>query len=90
MAGNDSYCRGIVNINVHHGVTQSMCTFIYVKEVTMGNKTRGFASMSPEKRREVSSKGGKAAHAKGTSHKWTPEEAKEAGKVGGKISRRSK
>lgn len=51
-------------------------------------KGRGFASMSPEKKREVASKGGKAAHAMGTAHKWTSTEAQEAGRRGGSISRR--
>jgi general stress protein YciG len=49
---------------------------------------RGFASMSPEKKREIASKGGKAAHQLGTAHKWTSEEARIAGQKGGKISRR--
>jgi general stress protein YciG len=49
---------------------------------------RGFASMSPEKKREIASKGGKAAHAQGTAHKWTSEEAQAAGRKGGSISRR--
>ena len=49
---------------------------------------RGFASMSPEKKREIASKGGKAAHALGTAHKWTTEEAQAAGRKGGSISRR--
>lgn len=53
----------------------------------MGTSSRGFASMSIEKRREIASKGGKAAHAKGTAHQWTPEEAVVAGKKGGTISR---
>lgn len=44
---------------------------------------RGFASMSPEKRREIAAKGGKAAHAMGRAHKWTFEEASAAGKKGG-------
>ena len=41
---------------------------------------RGFASMTPEKQREIASKGGKAAHQKGTAHEWTSEEAREAGR----------
>jgi general stress protein YciG len=49
---------------------------------------RGFASMSTEKKREIASKGGKAAHALGTAHKWTSEEAQAAGRKGGSISRR--
>lgn len=44
---------------------------------------RGFAGMTPEKQREISSKGSKAAHAKGTAHQFTPEEAAEAGRIGG-------
>jgi general stress protein YciG len=47
---------------------------------------RGLASMSIEKRREIASKGGRAAHAKGTAHQWTSEEAREAGRKGGEIS----
>jgi uncharacterized protein len=43
--------------------------------------------MSPEKQREIASKGGRAAHAKGTAHEWTSEEARSAGRKGGQISR---
>ena len=48
---------------------------------------RGFASMSPEKQREIASKGGRAAHEKGTAHEWTADEARAAGRKGGQISR---
>ena len=48
---------------------------------------RGFASMSPEKQREIASKGGRAAHEKGTAHEWSAEEARAAGRKGGQISR---
>ena len=48
---------------------------------------RGFASMSPEKQREIASKGGRAAREKGTAHEWTPDEARNAGRKGGQISR---
>ena len=41
---------------------------------------RGFAAMSPEKRREICSKGGKAAHAAGRAHEFTSEEAGAAGR----------
>lgn len=44
---------------------------------------RGFASMDAEKQREIASKGGQAAHRKGTAHEFTPEEAREAGRKGG-------
>lgn len=46
-------------------------------------KNTGFAKLTPEQRKEMSSIGGKAAHAKGTGHQWTPEQAKEAGRKGG-------
>ncbi len=48
---------------------------------------RGFASMSPEKQREIASKGGRAAHEKGTAHEWNTEEARSAGRKGGQVSR---
>jgi general stress protein YciG len=48
---------------------------------------RGFASMSPEKQREIASKGGRAAHAKGTAHEWSADEARRAGRKGGQASR---
>jgi general stress protein YciG len=47
---------------------------------------RGFASMDQEKQREIASKGGKAAHAKGTAHEFSSEEAREAGRKGGEAS----
>jgi len=42
------------------------------------------------KQREIASKGGKAAHQKGTAHEWTSEEAREAGRKGGMASHRRK
>ena len=47
---------------------------------------RGFASMDPEQKREISKEGGKASHEKGTGHEWNSQEAREAGKKGGKAS----
>lgn len=44
---------------------------------------RGFASMEGEKQRLIASKGGKAAHAKGTAHEWSSDEARAAGRKGG-------
>ena len=44
---------------------------------------RGFASMDEDKQREIASKGGQAAHEKGTAHEFTSEEAREAGQKGG-------
>jgi general stress protein YciG len=44
---------------------------------------RGFASMDRDKQREIASKGGRAAHAKGTAHEFDSGEAREAGRKGG-------
>jgi uncharacterized protein len=54
---------------------------------TERKERRGFASMSPEKQREIASKGGRAAHEKGTAHEWTTDEARSAGRRGGQVSR---
>ena len=54
----------------------------------MAKEDRGFASMDRAKQREIASKGGKAAHQKGTAHEWTSEEAREAGRKGGMASHR--
>jgi general stress protein YciG len=54
----------------------------------VAKEDRGFASMDRAKQREIASKGGKAAHAKGTAHEWTSEEAREAGRKGGMASHR--
>jgi general stress protein YciG len=47
---------------------------------------RGFGALTPERRREISSKGGKAAHVKGTAHEFDAEEARAAGRKGGAAS----
>jgi uncharacterized protein len=49
-------------------------------------KLRGFAAMSPERAREIRSMGGKKAHAIGTAHQYTKEEAAAAGRKGGAIA----
>lgn len=46
-----------------------------------GTSSRGFASMDPERQREIASEGGKAAHEKGTAHEFTSEEARRAGSM---------
>jgi general stress protein YciG len=53
-----------------------------------GNRRRGFASMDPALQRRLAVEGGKASHVSGRGHKWTAEEAREAGRKGGLISRR--
>ena len=67
------------------------------KQGNQGNKqgstNRGFASMHPQRQREIASEGGRAAHEKGTAHEFTSEEAREAGRKGGQArseSNRSK
>lgn len=47
------------------------------------NSGRGFAGMDPDKQRDIASKGGRAAHEKGTAHEFDSEEAREAGRKGG-------
>ncbi|WP_377701465.1 KGG domain-containing protein [Pseudoduganella sp. UC29_71] len=42
---------------------------------------RGFASMDPERQREIAAEGGRAAHEKGTAHEFTSEEARRAGSM---------
>ena len=44
--------------------------------------------MDRSKQKEIASKGGKAAHQKGTAHEWTSEEARDAGRKGGLASHR--
>jgi general stress protein YciG len=42
--------------------------------------------MDPERQRQISSQGGKAAHQKGTAHEFDSNEAREAGRKGGMVS----
>jgi len=51
---------------------------------------RGFASMDPSKQREIASKGGRAAHSKGTAHEFTSDEARLAGRKGGEAVSRDR
>src|SRR3954469_16258520 len=70
------------------------CSHRVPNPLTWGRRThvakedRGFASMDRAKQREIASKGGKAAHQKGTAHEWTSEEARDAGRKGGIASHR--
>ena len=54
------------------------------------SKKRGFAAMDPERQKEIASAGGKAAHAKGSAHEFTGDEAREAGRKGGQSVSRDK
>ena len=50
---------------------------------------RGFASMDPDRQRQIASRGGKAAHASGNAHQFNATEAREAGRKGGLAGRRN-
>ena len=63
-------------------------TYEPTEEDKVAKEDRGFASMDRAKQREIASKGGKAAHQKGTAHEWTSEEARNAGRKGGIASHR--
>lgn len=51
-------------------------------------RARGFAAMDPETQRRIASEGGKASHQSGRGHRFTPEEARAAGRKGGQATRR--
>jgi general stress protein YciG len=52
----------------------------------MSIHNRGFASMDREKQKQIASKGGRSAHEQGKAHEWSSEEARKAGRKGGKVS----
>jgi general stress protein YciG len=54
--------------------------------MTEHTSKRGFASMDEQKQRAIASKGGQAAHQKGSAHEFTPDEARRAGSKGGKAA----
>jgi uncharacterized protein len=54
------------------------------------SKPRGFSKMDKDVQRAIASKGGKAAHARGSAHKWSTEEARAAGAKGGAATRQRK
>lgn len=51
-------------------------------------KPRGFAALTPERRKEIAALGAKAVREAGTAHKFTHETAKAAGKKGGESNAR--
>jgi general stress protein YciG len=59
-------------------------------ETDRQKSNRGFASMDTGKQREIASKGGKAAHAQGRAHEFTPDEARVAGRKGGEAVSRDR
>jgi len=59
------------------------------KKRQQGSSPRGFAGMDEEQQREISAKGGRAAHQSGNAHEFDSEEAREAGRKGGQASHAS-
>lgn len=55
-----------------------------------GPAKRGFAAMDENQQREIASKGGQAAHQKGTAHEFDSEEARRAGQKGGEAVSRDR
>lgn len=55
-----------------------------------GPAKRGFAAMDENQQREIASKGGQAAHQKGTAHEFDSEEARRAGQKGGEVVSRNR
>jgi general stress protein YciG len=55
-----------------------------------GPAKRGFAAMDQNQQREIASKGGQAAHQKGTAHEFDSEEARRAGQKGGEAVSRDR
>jgi|GEM_PF-385738 len=54
-----------------------------IEQASVSQQRKGFAGMDRETQRAISSKGGKAAHAKGKAHEFTADEARQAGRKGG-------
>ncbi|MBT9393740.1 hypothetical protein KLP40_11250 [Hymenobacter sp. NST-14] len=56
-------------------------------ETPVTKRPRGFAAMDPATQRRIASEGGRASHLSGRGHRFTSEEAREAGRKGGQASR---
>lgn len=54
-----------------------------ITEESTSKPLRGFATMSPEKRKQIASMGGKAAQSRNKGRRWTPEQARYFGRLGG-------
>lgn len=57
---------------------------------TPRSSNRGFASMDEDKQRAIAAKGGRAAHASGNAHEFSPAEARVAGRKGGEAISRNR
>src|SRR3954447_18995665 len=74
---------GLRSISVAYRLQPECLDTLSIEEDQVAKEDRGFASMDRAKQRDIASKGGKAAHQKGTAHEWTSEEARDAGRKGG-------
>src|SRR3954464_12692674 len=81
---------GLRSISVAYRLQPECLDTLSARRIQVAKEDRGFASMDRSKQRDIASKGGKAAHQKGTAHEWTSEEAREAGRKGGMASHRRK
>lgn len=73
---------------MHDDKTQNADQTMSTDEPPKTRKPRGFAAMDRKRVSEIASKGGKAAHAAGTAHQFSPEEARAAGQKGGRAPHR--
>lgn len=71
--------EGNVNYNTFTNMLREEDKMVFDTNI---RRARGLAAMSPERRREIASKGGRTSQARGTAHQWTAEEASAAGKKG--------
>lgn len=60
------------------------------KAAAKATAKRGFAAMDAEQQRAIASRGGQAAHQKGTAHEFNSEEARRAGQKGGEAVSRDR
>jgi uncharacterized protein len=84
--GNDDRLTGAGDRERHRDVSTDSArqhTSVPPSVASRTRSSRGFASMDPGKQKEIASKGGRAAHAKGTAHEFDSSEAREAGRKGG-------
>jgi general stress protein YciG len=66
--------------NTHTSTTSIQAN---LEETPRPKARRGFAAMDPNKVKAIAQKGGVAVHAKGTAHRFSKDQAREAGRKGG-------
>ena len=71
--------------------THTSTTLIPQSEAAPKPKARrGFAAMDPDKVKAIAQKGGVAVHAKGTAHRFSKDQARDAGRKGGMAPHRAR